>query len=197
MHVQPPVLHAGKTALDRRIDSLKKAVVRTMSRMHLSAQEPLDRVLLTARRSTSGSRDDEMDRHSSSSKDLHAHEQREEPLLAAVEPLKDSTAVDLGGPEGPGQASEPAEEDTLEWYGDLKQYSRPRRACIRVSTSPDFELLVMLVIVANCVTLALYRPLEPQSSPWNARLFVAGAHTADCSAEQACLHPVGPGRTVF
>lgn len=31
----------------------------------------------------------------------------------------------------------------------------------------DFEMFVILLIFANCIVLAMYRPLEPALSPWN------------------------------
>ncbi len=71
-------------------------------------------------------------------------------------------------------------EGTLEWYGDLEQYSWTRRVCILVSTHPDFEFLVMLAIITNCVTLALYHPTEPADSGLNAKLFWAGEWACKC-----------------
>jgi hypothetical protein len=150
-----------------------------MLKLRLSAREPLDRILLAARSSAISSRNDKVDRQSRLS-EVHQLDQQGGLLLTASPPLEGNATAHPGGSDDCGQGPEPPEEDTLEWYGDLKQYTWPRRACIRVSTSPDFELLVMLVIVATCVTLALYRPLEPQSSPWNEQLFVAGACVALC-----------------
>jgi hypothetical protein len=68
----------------------------------------------------------------------------------------------------------PPEEDSLEAFGDLSQYNPIRRCCIVLMTNPDFEFLVLLAILANCVTLSLYRPLEPDDSSWNMKLFWAG-----------------------
>jgi hypothetical protein len=60
-------------------------------------------------------------------------------------------------------------------FGDLGQYHPFRRFCIRVSMHPDFEFLVMLAILTNSVTLSLYRPLEPEDSAHNMKLFWAGS----------------------
>jgi hypothetical protein len=49
-----------------------------------------------------------------------------------------------------------------------------RRACITIEQSIEFEVCVMLAVLANCITLALHRPLEPEHSEWNMRLFWAG-----------------------
>lgn len=45
-----------------------------------------------------------------------------------------------------------------------------RLAAEKLVAHPDFNLLVLLLILASCVQLALYRPLEPDGSPWNAAL---------------------------
>jgi hypothetical protein len=70
------------------------------------------------------------------------------------------------------------DEDSIEKFGDLSQYNPMRRLCIRLSTNADFEVTVLLVILLNCVTLSLYRPLEPDDSPWNRMLFWAGGPCA-------------------
>jgi hypothetical protein len=53
-----------------------------------------------------------------------------------------------------------------------------RRACLYITDSVEFEVCVMLAVLANCVTLALHRPLEPEQSEWNMRLFWAGSASA-------------------
>lgn len=67
------------------------------------------------------------------------------------------------------EAEAAPEPDPTESYGLL------RRAAVALQTNPDFELLVILLIFANCATLAMFRPLEAHDSPWNARLETAGA----------------------
>ena len=48
--------------------------------------------------------------------------------------------------------------------------TRLRRFAIRVVEHEDFEALVVCAIFCNCVSLALYRPLEEPSSRWNETL---------------------------
>lgn len=51
-----------------------------------------------------------------------------------------------------------------------------RRCAVRVSTHPDFEHVVMLLILGNCFTLAMYKPLQPHDSTWNGALGTTGGH---------------------
>ena len=51
--------------------------------------------------------------------------------------------------------------------GRQQQFGPVRRIALAVSTHPDFELAVMLLIATNCITLAMFRPLEGADSPWN------------------------------
>ena len=48
--------------------------------------------------------------------------------------------------------------------------ARGSSICGPVVESEDFELLVVIVILVNCVSLALYRPTEGTGSAWNTRL---------------------------
>mmetsp|Transcript_63181 Transcript_63181/g.199876 ORF Transcript_63181/g.199876 Transcript_63181/m.199876 type:complete len:472 (+) Transcript_63181:386-1801(+) len=54
--------------------------------------------------------------------------------------------------------------------------------------SEDFEVIIILLIFANCISLALLKPLEPEDSPWNTVLSKPGAgvqrglHAGDCAA---------------
>ena len=48
--------------------------------------------------------------------------------------------------------------------------SRVSSMCGPVVESEDFELLVVIVILVSCVSLALYRPTEGTGSAWNTRL---------------------------
>ncbi len=54
-------------------------------------------------------------------------------------------------------------------------YSWPRRIAARVCAHPDFEMVVVLLIFGNMITLAMYRPTEPEHSQWNHALFWAGS----------------------
>lgn len=116
-----------------------------------------------------------------------------------------------GPPQDPNQAAHPVQaavpahdekpaqtaayEDTdIEAYGDLSQYHPIRRFCIRVCTNADFELLVMAAILANCVTLSLYRPVEPDDSDFNTKLFWADLglnvfYTIEMFLRIVCLGP--------
>lgn len=64
-------------------------------------------------------------------------------------------------------------EDAEGQVGDndtLQQYHPIRRFAIMISTHNDFEMLVVLLIFANCITLAMFRPLEDSQSSWNSTL---------------------------
>ena len=47
-------------------------------------------------------------------------------------------------------------------FGCLSQTSQPRRLLLRIITNPWFERISMLVIILNCVTLAMYRPCHDE-----------------------------------
>ena len=81
----------------------------------------------------------------------------------------DPAAAATAGAKGSKDAAEDDE------FGDLSQYHPVRRICIRLASNPDFELFVIVVIVANCLTLCLFNPLEPDNSKWNMWLFNLGA----------------------
>lgn len=55
-----------------------------------------------------------------------------------------------------------AEEDTSQ-----KQRRGFRYWSTRIATHPDFELTIIFFIFCNVVTLALFNPLQPDTSPWN------------------------------
>ena len=44
------------------------------------------------------------------------------------------------------------------------------RAAKPIIESEDFELLIIVIIFVNCISLALFRPTEPPSSEWNSTL---------------------------
>jgi hypothetical protein len=52
---------------------------------------------------------------------------------------------------------------------------------VRIAGNPDFELLVILVIFANCVTLALFDPWETDRGGRNGQLYYAGTPPAPAS----------------
>ncbi len=41
---------------------------------------------------------------------------------------------------------------------------------------PMLLQLIIVLILANCVTLALYNPMVPDDDPWNATLATIGGH---------------------
>ncbi|KXZ54857.1 hypothetical protein GPECTOR_4g929 [Gonium pectorale] len=72
------------------------------------------------------------------------------------------------------QCSSLAHDGTTIYEEDeLAEFSRPRRLVARLVMHPDFELLVVLAILGNTVTLALYRPTESDGSHWNRGLLWA------------------------
>ena len=46
---------------------------------------------------------------------------------------------------------------------ERSHYSWPRRMAIRITNQPDFGTVVILLIFANIITLAMYRPLEARA----------------------------------
>jgi hypothetical protein len=58
---------------------------------------------------------------------------------------------------------------TLGKAGDVFVYAA-YRAAKPVIESEDFELLIIVIIFVNCISLALFRPTEPPNSPWNSTL---------------------------
>ena len=58
----------------------------------------------------------------------------------------------------------------------------------QICTHSDFELIVMLLIFGNCISLALYNPMEPEDSLHNGTLTKLGAHRVPvgCSSRE---HP--------
>jgi hypothetical protein len=60
----------------------------------------------------------------------------------------------------------------------LLQYSFIRRWTIKISTHSDFELGVIMLIFANCITLAMHDPLLPPDSTKNRHLDTAGVLVA-------------------
>jgi hypothetical protein len=54
-----------------------------------------------------------------------------------------------------------------EWHGWAHWL---RGLATRVSHNPDFEMVVILLIIGNCVSLALYQPLLGDQAEWNITL---------------------------
>lgn len=78
----------------------------------------------------------------------------------------------------PGLEREETQESsaTYDELGDLSQYSRPRQWAIRFCASPDFEMVVVIVIFANCVTLAMFNPLQGEDEGMNKIIGHIGEH---------------------
>ena len=71
--------------------------------------------------------------------------------------------------EGEEEVTDPYAE-----YGDITTFGPVRRTAVKIAANPDFELLVTLVIFANCITLSLYDPMQPEDSYHNTQLFWTG-----------------------
>jgi hypothetical protein len=52
----------------------------------------------------------------------------------------------------------------------LQNYSRPRQWAIKVCANGNFELVAILLIFVNCVTLAMFNPLGSLEEGLNAKL---------------------------
>ena len=48
------------------------------------------------------------------------------------------------------------------------------KAFEKLNIKEDLELLVVILILANCVSLAMYNPQEPEDSEWNRNLTKLG-----------------------
>eukprot|EP00955_Chlamydomonas_euryale_P102426 365420-Chlamydomonas_euryale.AAC.5 len=83
----------------------------------------------------------------------------------------------------PPDGAQLARSDSFE-FGELAQYNPVRRACVRLVCNPDFELAVTLLIFANCVSLCLYDPLQPDNSTHNRTLFWIGACSDGCRTKR-------------
>jgi hypothetical protein len=68
-----------------------------------------------------------------------------------------------------------------------------RRAARLACGHPDFEAAVLLLIAANCVTLALYRPTDGPRSPWNAGLGRADAALNFCFTAEVAIRAAAAG----
>eukprot|EP00198_Chlamydomonas_reinhardtii_P001158 XP_001690493.1 voltage-gated Ca2+ channel, alpha subunit [Chlamydomonas reinhardtii] len=82
---------------------------------------------------------------------------------------------------------------TYDEFGDLGQYSGLRRTCIKLCSNPDFEMVVTAIIFANCVTLCLYDPRQPESSGLNKKLFWAELAFNICFSIEMLLRVVSMG----
>jgi hypothetical protein len=67
------------------------------------------------------------------------------------------------------------------------QVSRIRALAQKISNSPDFELVVVILILTNCITLALYNPLLPHDEGHNLHLDRAGEGTGPGSGDHVCV----------
>ncbi|GLI63280.1 hypothetical protein VaNZ11_006186 [Volvox africanus] len=82
---------------------------------------------------------------------------------------------------------------TYEEFGDLSQYSLMRRWCIRLCANPDFEMAVTAIIFANCVTLCLFDPRQPDHYGLNRKLFWAELAFNICFSMEMVLRIVSMG----
>jgi hypothetical protein len=62
---------------------------------------------------------------------------------------------------------------------------------LQICTHSDFELMVMLLIFANCVSLALYDPLQAEDNQHNGTLTKLGAQGSQacsvCGTQPYCM----------
>lgn len=49
-------------------------------------------------------------------------------------------------------------------------YGKLRFLCVLLVSSPDFDLIVIILIFVNCVSLSMFRPRQGVDSPWNQTL---------------------------
>ncbi|GIL57898.1 hypothetical protein Vafri_13128 [Volvox africanus] len=82
---------------------------------------------------------------------------------------------------------------TYEEFGDLSRYSPMRRWCIRLCANPDFEMVVTAIIFANCVTLCLFDPRQPDHYGLNRKLFWAELAFNICFSIEMVLRIVSMG----
>lgn len=54
--------------------------------------------------------------------------------------------------------------NTSTWFGKLRYF------CVKLISLPDFELAVILLIFANCVSLSMVKPQQGPEAPWNKTL---------------------------
>ena len=64
----------------------------------------------------------------------------------------------------------PNEGDREESVEEVIHHSKLRGWFVAVAEHEDFQLLIILLILANCVTLAMYDPMQPESSTRNSIL---------------------------
>ena len=110
-----------------------------------------------------------------------------EPATATVPLVPDDDAAATAVAVVPATAGELApvkEEDKEEVINPYEEYlpsgvefnslGPVRRVAIKICSNPDFELLVTFIIFANCLTLTLYDPMQPDNSYHNMILFWIG-----------------------
>ena len=85
------------------------------------------------------------------------------PMEGAVLPVPPPTPPDAAKAAADAEA-EAARIANLE---ALKKMYVIRRWSVKISTHEDFEFMVFILIFANIVTLAMYNPLESDSSRYN------------------------------
>jgi hypothetical protein len=77
--------------------------------------------------------------------------------------------------------------NTKRWTG------RVRYLAVRIISSPDFELLVILLIFGNCISLSMLRPQEGEDSVWNQRLNTVELVLNACFTVEVILRIVAIG----
>ncbi|PSC71712.1 voltage-gated ion channel superfamily isoform A [Micractinium conductrix] len=98
-----------------------------------------------------------------------------------------------GAADGPGPNAA-AGDTQLEVPGCCAiRWAPVQRAAERLTTHPDFQLVVMLVILLNCVALAMFRPSLPEDGTWNGTLKDIDIAVSVLFAVEMCLMVVAAG----
>lgn len=106
-------------------------------------------------------------------------------LMMQAIPLVSRVASHKGGSASMKSVDSMDRQDTAQVLMESAQnYSKFRQWAIYISTHEDFEFVVLALIVANCITLALFNPLLPKDDPWNDRLGTIGT----CLLHDPALH---------
>ena len=70
---------------------------------------------------------------------------------------------------------------------------RMRFLAIKLISQPDFELAIIVLILANCVSLAMLHPTEGDDSPWNQALNQVELALNVCFTVEVLLRIVAAG----
>lgn len=77
--------------------------------------------------------------------------------------------------------------NTKKWTGKIRFLS------VRIISSPDFELLVILLIFGNCISLSMLKPQQGEDSPWNQTLNTVELGLNACFTVEVILRIIAVG----